>query len=141
VLAALGVGGDPNIVVHTRGGMAPEQWRAIIDGHSLIRHYYRRRDWRIHVDELEHLGLLFGAPLSWCPACGTRLLDTRELRQRAGGELRPVTPTKGLTTSGTRRTVVWSGPILLSAPWRLSASWRGELRAVGEVQCEGRVAA
>jgi hypothetical protein len=40
---------NPDVVVTTHGGMAPEQWRASVEGHSF---YFRERhgDWRIELD-------------------------------------------------------------------------------------------
>jgi hypothetical protein len=37
------------VVVHSHGGLAPEQWRGIVDGHTF---YFRERhdEWRIEVD-------------------------------------------------------------------------------------------
>lgn len=140
---------NPDIEVRTHGGMAPEQWRGTVDGHSfyfrerhdqwrvevdlrpsgrfyrawtgegdladdanyelresdegeviaegttsapgygerpveriqfiagLIRDHYRRRDCLLHVDRRDDLALVFGAPMAWCPACGTRLGNDR----------------------------------------------------------------
>ncbi|WP_231984562.1 hypothetical protein [Mycobacterium sp. 852014-52144_SCH5372336] len=40
---------QPGIIVHDRGGLAPEQWRGVVDGHSF---YFRERhgEWRIELD-------------------------------------------------------------------------------------------
>lgn len=40
---------NPSVVVNSHGGMAPEQWAGLIDGHSF---YFRERhdDWRIELD-------------------------------------------------------------------------------------------
>ena len=43
------LGANPDVVVTTHGGLAPEQWRGSVDGHSF---YFRERhgDWRIELD-------------------------------------------------------------------------------------------
>ena len=40
---------QPGVVVHSHGGLAPEQWRGIVDGHPF---YFRERhdEWRIELD-------------------------------------------------------------------------------------------
>lgn len=50
------IASDPGVVVTSYGGMAPEQWRGSVDGHSF---YFRERhgSWRIDVD-LRPTGLL-----------------------------------------------------------------------------------
>lgn len=39
----------PDVVVHSHGGWAPEQWRVVVDEHSF---YFRERhdDWHIEID-------------------------------------------------------------------------------------------
>ena len=41
--------GQQNVIVHSHGGLAPEQWRGQVDGHTF---YFRERhgDWRIELD-------------------------------------------------------------------------------------------
>ena len=43
------VAAQPGVVVHSHGGLAPEQWRGEVDGHSF---YFRERhdEWRIELD-------------------------------------------------------------------------------------------
>jgi hypothetical protein len=50
---------NPDVVVTTHGGMAPEQWRGGVEGHSF---YFRERhgDWRIELD-LRPSGLFYRA--------------------------------------------------------------------------------
>lgn len=135
---------NPSVVVHSHGGMAPEQWRGEVDGHRFcfrerhdhwrieldlrpsgrfykawtggdldddanfelrefeqgdviaegttsvdgygatpvdrvqfivdtIRAHLLRSACDVHTNERADLELLFGRPLDWCPACGTRV--------------------------------------------------------------------
>lgn len=55
-------------------GTTPAERAAFIVG--TIRGHLARLDCDIHRHELADLDLLFGRPLAWCPACGTKLLPS-----------------------------------------------------------------
>jgi hypothetical protein len=65
-----------NVIVHSHGGLAPEQWSGEVDGHSF---YFRERhgDWRIELD-LRPSGR-FARTLAGMDSDGTAQYNEREL--------------------------------------------------------------
>jgi hypothetical protein len=69
---------QPRVVVHSHGGLAPEQWRGIVDGHTF---YFRERhgEWRIEID-LRPSGRFARALVGACDD-GQPRYETREMSE------------------------------------------------------------
>jgi hypothetical protein len=68
---------QPGVVVHSHGGLAPEQWRGEVDGHSF---YFRERhdEWRIELDlrpSGHFVQAVVGTDSDGKPKCEARELD------------------------------------------------------------------